>query len=298
MVAGGTGFIGGALVSSLREKGHELVLLSRSGKKSGDPSIRFLTWDGKTQESWADEMNAVDAVINLAGEPIAGKCWSPSQKDKILKSRVLATRALVEAISRSNRKPKVLINSSAVGYYGNVPQGEVTETHSRGVGFLAETCDAWEREARRAEALGVRTVLLRTGIVLERGGGALSKILPPFKYFAGGPLGSGKQWFPWVHRDDVVGSMLFALENEPLSGPVNAVAPNPVSMGDFCRELGKVLNRPSWLPVPAFALKLLLGEMSEMLLGGQRAVPEKLLEHHFTFKFLSLNEALRDILKP
>lgn len=296
MIAGGTGFIGGELVAQLRKKDHEVFLLSRSERKNADPKIHYLSWDGKSMGSWSEEMKAMDAVINLAGESIAEKRWSRAQKDKIIQSRVLATRAIVEAISKSDPKPKVLINASAVGYYGNVPEGEVSETHAKGTGFLAETCDAWENEAKRAQALGLRTVFLRIGIVLEKGGGALSKILPPFQMFAGGPLGSGKQWFPWIHRDDVVGIILFALENESLLGPVNTTAPNPVTMRDFCRDLGNAIHRPSWAPVPAFALNILLGEMSSMLLGGQKAVPEKLLKHHFNFKFPVLGGALDDIL--
>lgn len=296
MIAGGTGFIGGQLVAQLRKKDHEVFLLSRSERKNTDPKIHYLPWDGKSMGSWAEEMKAMDAVINLAGESIAEKRWSPTQKTKIIQSRVLATRAIVEAISKSDPKPKVLINASAVGYYGNVSEGEVNESHAKGTGFLAETCDAWEKEANRAEVLGLRTVFLRIGIVLEKGGGALSKILPPFQMFAGGPLGSGKQWFPWIHRDDVVGIILFALENESLSGPVNTTAPNPVTMRDFCRDLGNAIHRPSWAPVPAFALNILLGEMSSMLLGGQKAVPEKLLKQHFIFKFPVLGGALDDIL--
>ena len=299
MIAGGTGFIGGDLVAQLRSKGHELFLLSRSEKKSADSNIHYLPWDGKSSGSWGSQMSAMDAVINLAGEPIAGKRWSAAQKDKILQSRILGTRAIIEAISKSNPKPKLLINASAVGYYGNVPEGDVSETHTKGKGFLADTCEAWENEALRAQAVGLRTVLLRTGIVLERGGGALSKMLPPFQFFAGGPLGSGRQWFPWIHREDVVRILLFALENEAISGAVNTTAPNPVTMREFCRDLGKVMHRPSWAPVPGLALKILLGEMSEMLLGGQKALPEKLLKHQFIFKFPNLEGALADILvKP
>ena len=296
MMAGGTGFIGGELVSQLKNKGNEVFLLTRSEKKSVDPKTHYLKWDGENVGPWADSMGAVDAVINLAGEPIAKKRWSAAQKEKITQSRILATRALVEAISKSDPKPKVLISASAVGYYGNVLEGDVSEAHAKGTGFLAETCYAWEKEAKQAEALGLRTVYLRIGVVLDKGGGALSKMLPPFQFFAGGPLGSGRQWFPWIHRDDVIGIILFALENNSISGPVNATALNPVSMHDFCQELGKAMKRPSWAPVPSFALKILLGEMSEMLLGGQKAVPEKLLKHHFIFKFPELGTALTDIL--
>ena len=214
----------------------------------------------------------------------------------IVNSRVDATRALVEAIEKAKRKPRVLINASAVGYYGNIPEGDVTEAHPMGEGFLASTCCQWEKESVVAEKMGVRTVLLRLGIVLEKDGGVLRKMIPLFKIFAGGYFGSGRQWFPWIHRDDVVGIILFALDNGAISGPTNATAPRPVTMRDFCHELGKVLKRPSWIPVPGFALKLMLGEMSSMLLGGQKAIPIKLLDNHYSFKFAKLEDALRSSL--
>ena len=189
-----------------------------------------------------------------------------------------------------------MINASAIGYYGNVPEGDITEISPKGRGFLADTCDQWEQEARAVEKWGVRTVLLRNGIVLGEGGGVLSKMIPPFQFFAGGPLGSGGQWVSWIHREDVVGAILFALGKNEISGPVNTTAPNPVRMRDFCREIGKVLKRPSWVSVPPFALKLMLGEMSEMLLDGQKAIPQKLLAHHYAFKFPNLQAALLNIL--
>lgn len=296
VIAGGTGFIGKLLVSRLKIRGHEIILLSRSVQPSTDSALRCCPWDARTLGAWADELEAADAVINLAGAALAGKRWGRRQKEVILGSRIQATRAIVQAIEKSECKPKVLINASAVGYYGDVPEGDVTETSPKGKGFLAETCDQWEKEARVAEKSGVRTVLLRTGIVLGKGGGALSKMIPLFQFFAGGPLGSGRQWVPWIHQEDVVGALLFALENNAISGPVNTTAPNPLIMSDFCHELGKVLNRPSWVQVPAFVLKLVLGEMSEMLLGGQKAMPQKLLEHHYSFRFSDLYAVLMDVL--
>lgn len=297
MIAGGTGFVGKPLVSQLIKKGHKLILLSRSDRKSNHHQLQYQKWNGKTLGEWADGMTSVDAVINLAGESIADKRWSQKQKKVIVESRVDATRVLVKAIEKANHKPQILINASAVGYYGNVPSGDVVEDSSKGKGFLSETCDQWEKEAQAVKRFGVRTALLRIGIVLEKGGGALSKMIPPFKLFAGGPLGTGRQWFPWIHRDDVVGIILFTLENDAIAGPVNTTAPQPVKMSEFCQELGKVLKRPSWAPVPAFALKLLLGEMSEMLLGGQKAIPQKLLANHYKFKFPDLQSALMDIQK-
>jgi uncharacterized protein (TIGR01777 family) len=273
-----------------------MILLSREEQPSTDSAIRFCRWDARTLGAWTEELEASGAVINLAGAAIADKRWGEKQKEILRDSRIHATRAIVQAIERAKNKPKVLINASALGYYGDVPEGDVTETSPKGRGFLAELCDQWEKEARVAEKSGVRTVLLRTGIVLGKGGGALSKMIPPFQFFTGGPLGSGRQWVSWIHREDVVGTILFALENDAISGPVNVTAPNPRTMRDFCRDVGKVLNRPSWLPVPAFVLKLMLGEMSEVLLGGQRAIPQKLLAHHYSFRFSDLSAALMDIL--
>ncbi|MFT5207844.1 MAG: hypothetical protein ACI9CF_001604 [Candidatus Omnitrophota bacterium] len=297
LVAGGTGFIGEYLVSQLKNRGHQVVLLSRRDKISTDSSVRCQRWDGKSLDAWADYIETSDAVINLAGTPIADKRWSSKRKADILNSRVDSTKIIIEAIKKATKKPKVLINASAVGYYGNVPDGDVVETSPRGNGFLSDTCALWEKEATVAEQMGVRTVLLRMGIVLAHGGGALSKMLLAFQLFAGGSLGSGRQWFPWIHRDDVVGAILFSLENVKIKGPVNVTAPNPVTMHDFCSELGRRLHRPSWLPVPGVALHLVLGEMSSMLLEGQRAIPKKLLDQKYCFEFVNLNNALIDILR-
>ena len=296
VIAGGTGFIGKTLVSRLKSQGHEIILLSRGDQPSADSAVRFCQWDARTLGAWADELEVADAVINLAGAAIAEKLWTKKQKEIILDSRIHATQAIIRAIEKSTRKPKVLINASAVGYYGNAPEGDITEKSPKGRGFLADVCDRWEKEARGAEKYGVRTVLLRTGMVLGREGGVLSRMIPPFQFFAGGPLESGRQWVSWIHREDVVGILLFALENNAVSGPVNATAPNPLVMRDFCRALGKVLNRPSWFQVPGFVLKLMFGEMSEMLLGGQKVIPQKLLGHHYSFRFPDLPAALIDIL--
>ena len=296
IVAGGTGFIGSALVSELRNKGNEIILLSRRDGSGPDNLLRYVKWDGRTLGPWADLMATADAVINLAGEPIVNKRWTPEQKKIIVSSRLDATRAIVKAMEKAKTKPRVLINASAVGYYGNVPKGDVTEAHPVGEGFLADTCHQWESESIEAEKMNVRTVLLRLGIVLEKGGGVLSKLIPPFQMFAGGHLGNGRQWFPWIHRVDVVAIILFALNNSAISGPINATAPNPVTMREFCYELGKVLKRPAWAPVPSFALKLMLGEMSSVLLGGQKAIPQKLLKNNYSFKLAKLENALKSSL--
>jgi uncharacterized protein len=295
-VLGGTGFIGKILMKNLVQEGHKVVLLSRNPLNISKADIEAAKWDADHIDAWIKYIDGADAIINLSGEPIGSKRWTQKQKDKIIDSRLKTTRAIVSAISKSKSKPKLLINASAVGYYGNVESGEVTELSDSGAGFLSDVCKKWETGAKEAEKYGVRVVLVRLGIVLEKDGGALKKMLLPFKLFIGGPLGSGKQWLPWVHRDDLVGSMLFILKNQNISGVVNITSPNPVRMKEFSRELGKILKRPSMFPVPAFVLKILLGEMSEMILTGQKAIPQKLIEAGYKFKFPELKSALKEIL--
>ncbi len=299
VAAGVTGFIGTTLLRRLEEQKHDVILLTRSPDKQKEIGsfTRVVGWDGNTAGEWQKHVDGASVVINLTGEPIAGRRWSVDQKKRILDSRVNSTRAIVEAIRRASKKPDVLVNASAVGFYGAVEEGDVTESKGAGEGFLAATCERWEEEARTAESLGVRVVLLRTGVVIGDGGGALAKMVPPFKFFVGGPIGSGAQWFPWIHRDDVIGAILFAITNSNLHGPVNLAAPESVTMRQFCSALGSVLHRPSWAPVPAFALKLLLGEMSGMLLTGQKVIPQQLLKHGYRFVFPKLRPALQDIFR-
>ena len=294
-VTGGTGFIGRPLCEALLRDGHELLLLTRSPSRtiaSDGARLRTVAWQPGVAGAWTEQLDGVDGIINLAGEPIAGKRWTVAQKTRIRDSRVNTTTALVDAMARLARKPSVLVNASAVGYYGPHGDESLDESAPTGAGFLAETCQAWESSALRAESLGVRVVRLRIGVVLERGGGALAKMLPPFRLGLGGPLGSGRQWMSWVHRDDVVGLIRWALANGQVYGALNATAPQPVTMRDFTDALGRVLHRPSWLPVPAFALRLLLGEMSEMLLTGQRVVPSAARRLGYAFAHPSLDAAL------
>jgi len=298
VISGGTGFIGRALISRLNTENHSLIVLTRNGQKAGilsGKSIEIREWDGRTLGDWARAVDGADAVVNLAGEPLDARRWTKRQKERIVASRVEATRAIVQAIDKASMKPAVLVSGSAVGYYGPVEEGEVTEEWKRGRGFLAETCEKWEAEAQMAVRLGVRVATLRTGVVLGDDGGALRKMILPFKLFVGGPLGSGRQWFPWIHRVDVVAAILLAIES--LSGPINLAAPDTVTMREFCTALGKALHRPSWAPVPGFILRAILGEMSEMILTGQKVIPEKLLRHGYTFKFDSLDAALADIVE-
>jgi uncharacterized protein len=294
-ISGGTGFIGKALIEQLAENNHQIVLLTRNPENVDDTlknKISIIHWDGKSANSWVNSIEGADAIINLAGEPITIKRWNDATKHLILNSRLDSTKAIVRALATISKKPQVLLNASAAGYYGDIPRGDADESQKRGNSFLAETCERWENQARLAESSGVRVAMLRYGIVLEKDGGALAKMMLPFKIFAGGPPGSGKQWVSWIHREDAIRAIVFALENPNISGPINVASPEPVSMRDFCSTLAKALGRHSWAPVPDFVLKTMLGEMSEMLLTGQRAIPKKLQESGFKFKYPDLRQAL------
>jgi len=296
VVAGATGFIGSLLVDRLWNQFHSLVLLSRRPPTEvGVPKKEWFSWTPGAGGEWESTVDGADGIINLAGEPIAGKRWSDAQKEKLRSSRIDSTRSLVSAIAKAQNKPKFLLNASAVGYYG--PRGDepVTETSRPGDDFLSQLCADWEAGALKAEAHGVRVARIRTGIVLGKGEGALKKMVPPFKMFLGGPLGSGKQWMPWIHIEDELGLLLFLMENEKAQGAFNATAPNPVTMEQFTKALGEVLNRPSWVSLPPSVLALMLGEMADMLLGGQRAVPEAALKLGYRFKYSTIGEALRSL---
>ena len=265
LVTGGTGFIGGAVCHALRGAGHAVTVVSREpGQVSGD-AVR---WDAVPQA-----IRTAGAVVNLAGESIAGGRWSAARKAAILQSRVEATRAVVDAARAAKPRPGILISASALGYYGARGDEALDETSAPGAGFLAEVCRAWEDEASRAEAVGIRVVRLRLGMVLAGDGGALGRMLPPFRAFVGGRLGDGEQWVSWIHRGDVTGLVVDALANDGYHGAVNATAPQPVRNRDFVAALGRVLARPAAIPVPAVVLRLALGEMADVLLTGQRVFP-------------------------
>lgn len=296
VIAGGSGFLGGPLVHALTTAGHRVVVLSRAGG-TDSASERRVAWtpDG-TAGVWASEIDGADAVVNLAGESIAGKRWTDEQKRRILESRVLATRSLVAAIGAATTPPRLLISASAVGYYGPCGDEPVTELTRAGRDFLATVCAAWESEAKRAESDRTRVVLIRTGLALARDGGALPQMLPPFWLGAGGPVGSGRQYWPWIHRHDWLALVQFLLATPDVSGPVNATAPTPVPNRDFAIALGRAMHRPAFMPAPAFALKLLLGEMADgLLLSGQRALPTKVEKLGFRFRFARLDDALADL---
>jgi uncharacterized protein (TIGR01777 family) len=272
--AGSTGFIGRRAAAALEARGDEVLPL------------------GRDLDAWAGSIDGADAVVDLAGENVAGGRWTAARKQALRESRLSTTRAAVDAIARAARKPRVLVNASAVGWYGDAGEAELDESGPLGQGFLAALCRDWEAEARRAEASGARVVLLRFGVVLGPGGGALPRMALPFKLFAGGPLGSGRQWVPWVHLDDAVAAVLAALSDPALSGPVNVVVPEPVRNADFSKALGRALHRPAFMPAPAFALRLALGEMAGMLLGGAKVRPGKLQAAGFRFSHPSLDGAL------
>ena len=294
VITGASGFIGTALTSRLLENGHAMTLLTRSAPRdSSTATKRWLHWTPGSPGGWEAVIDGADGIINLAGEPIAAKRWTQRQKNEIRDSRLSTTNSLVGAIGKAKKKPGFLLNASAVGYYG--PRGDetITEEAPAGNDFLSRICREWEAEAQKAESFGVRVIRLRTGIVLGRGGGALAKMVPPFKFFVGGPLGSGTQWMSWIHMDDEVGLMLHLIENPQAAGPFNATAPNPVRMKEFCQILGKVMGRPCWAPVPAFALRLLLGELGDMLLTGQRVIPAAAQRLGYEFRYPNLYEALK-----
>jgi hypothetical protein len=297
LVSGGTGLIGRALAANLTGNGHEVSVLSRSASQAAEPhaGIKLVRWDGATPRGWEEALSSADAVVNLAGEGIADGAWTPERKQRIRDSRVRAGEAIVTAIRASDRRPSVLIQASAVGYYGSRGQEPASEWDSPGTDFLARTCVEWEASTQPVETLGVRRVVIRTGIVLSREGGALSRLATPFRLFGGGPIGSGAQVMPWNHIDDEAAAIRFLIGSPTASGPYNLSAPNQVTNAEFGVELGRALGRPSLIPKPAFAMRLLFGEMADALLEGQRALPTRLLAAGFTFRHPSLAGALRAI---
>jgi len=290
VVAGGTGLLGTALAAALRRERHEVMLLTRSVAHA----MGRITWkpDG-TAGPWARALDGVGAIVNLAGESIAGRRWSAARKRALLDSRILPTRSLVRAMAERPRAPRTLLNASAVGIYG--PHGDeiVTEEMPAGDDFLGHLASAWEAETEPAAARGSRVVLLRTGLVLTREGGVLARMLPPFRAGLGGPLGSGRQYMPWIHLDDWVSLVIWLLYRDDIDGPFNLVGPSPVTNAEYAHTLARVLQRPAVMRVPAFALRLALGELSTALLTGQRVVPERALAAGFRFAYPELEAALR-----
>lgn len=297
VIFGGSGFIGKHLIPKLISSGHKVTLVSRhpeSVETNVQQGVKIQGWN--PQENLIAALEGIDTIVNLAGESIGAGRWTASRKEEILSSRIDTTKTIVTVLKNLSKKPSVLLNSSAVGYYGNTHDDDVIENHPAGKDFLADVCVQWENEARKAEQFGIRVVLPRTGIILAGDGGALQRMVLPFRLFVGGPLGSGRQWFPWIHIDDEIAAMIHAIENSSLSGPVNFAAPQPITMTQFCSALGKAMHRPSWAPVPSFVLKIILGEMAEALvLGGQKVDTKKLVESGFRFSYDKIENALGKI---
>jgi uncharacterized protein (TIGR01777 family) len=301
IISGATGFIGRPLTASLAAAGHEIVVLTRNpGKASGllGERVRAVGWDGRTLRDLLDRASGDCAIINLAGENIGAGRWSAERKEAIVRSRLAAGLTIVDTIRRARAKPKVLIQASAVGHYGPRGDEELDESASAGGGVLAGVTREWEDSTAAAEDFGVRRVVIRSGIVLASDGGVLPRFLKPFRLFAGGPLGSGRQWLSWIHRRDEVAGIRFLLEREDLAGAFNLTAPQPLTMTEFARTLGRVLHRPALFRVPAVWLRFLFGQMAEeTVLAGQRVLPRALLRAGFEFQYPDLENALRAILR-
>jgi len=301
IVTGATGFVGSSLIAKLQEENHQVLAFCRNIDRARAmfppahfPGVEIVAYTAGLGGEWEAKIADCDAVVNLAGEPIADR-WTQQRKREIIESRQGGTAKLVAAIAQATSKPKVLVSSSAIGYYGTSETATFTETSPHGEDFLAQICQGWEAAAQKVTEVGVRLVILRTGIVLGNGG-AIAKMIPPFRLFAGGPIGSGNQWFSWIHLKDMVNLILEALHRSEINGVLNATAPNPVRMVEFCTVLGEVLNRPSWIPVPKFAIEALLGDAAIVVLEGQKVQPQRTLDYGFTYKYPTVKPALKEIL--
>jgi uncharacterized protein len=301
IITGGTGFIGVALANELLKNGYEVIALTRNPDKAKLPQgVRSVKWDGHTAEGWGEFVNGADAIVNLAGESIGVPPlpWTPERKKKIRDSRVNAGQAIVAAVQAAEEKPRVLIQSSAVGYYGPHRDDVVTEDTPAGTDFLAKVCTEWETSTADVWSLGVRRVVIRTGLPLSFSGGVLPWFALPFKFFVGGPIGNGKQYVPWIHISDYVSAIRFLIENTAARGAFNLSAPNPVTNAEMATALGHALKRPSWFPAPAVIIQVALGELADsLLLSGQRQMPTRLQQLGFKFNFTQIENALRDLKK-
>ena len=304
VIAGGGGFLGNALAWAWAEESHDVRVLTRSlpagqaqhESGTGKPGITRIGWNpGGQAGDLARELAGASALINLAGESIAGSRWTAARKQALRNSRILATRSLAKALAETPDGPTTFISGSAVGYYGNRGSEPLTEDSTPGDDFLAHLCVEWEAEAQRAASPTRRVVLLRTGVVLEKSGGALPEMMRPFRFFAGGPIGSGRQYLPWVHRLDWIEMVRWIVDTPGISGPVNVTAPHPVTNAEFARALGRAMHRPALVPAPGFALRVILGEMADAALIGQRALPAKALAHGYHFRYPEIDIAFRGI---
>lgn len=294
-IAGGTGFVGKALTNELVKNHHEVIVLSRTYKKSPENHIQYVQWLSLNPDL-NGSLKDTDVIINLAGESINSGRWTTERKSTIASSRIDAVKEWLKIIKELEPKPTLFINASAVGIYGTSETHTFSEKSSCvKTDFLSKTVLEWEKEAKKVETLGVRTVLCRFGLILDKNEGALPKIALPYNLFIGGPIGNGRQWLSWIHINDVVRAIQFLMDHEEIRGPVNFTAPNPVTMKEFGQILSMILNRPNYLPVPAFAIKFLLGEMSMLVLEGQKVLPQKLMDNGFQFNFSNVTDALKNI---
>ena len=300
VITGATGSIGRRLCERLINRGDELIIFTRNPKNAEQklPTVKkFIRWDYNQPDKWKQELSGKDVVVHLAGANLGAKRWNKEYKKLAYESRIISTKNLVEAVTSVDKKPKIFICSSAVGYYGNRADDYLDEDEERADNYLAKLCSDWEKGSAKVEELGVRRVSVRTGLVLSKDEGLLKQMIPSFKLFLGGYLGNGRQWFPWIHIDDIVEIYLHAIDNDKLNGTVNAASPGIVRMKQFAKTLGRVLHRPSFLPIPKFAIKILKGELGNYATDSQRVVMNKLLESGYKFKFENLEEALRDLVK-
>ena len=299
IITGGSGLIGSALATDLLKDGHEVIALSRDpqGRRSHLPAgVRVEPWDGRSADGWGHLAEGAWAIVNLAGENIGEKRWSEDRKRAILESRVLAGKAVTQAATQAAHKPAVVVQASGVGYYGPQKEARISEESPAGTDFMSQICQQWEPATAGVEQAGVRRVIVRNGVVLSLMGGALPRMVMPFRFFAGGPLGSGQQWISWIHLRDEIAGLRFLMENQAASGVYNLTSPHPVRNRDFERAIGKAMHRPAVVPVPAFAIRLLFGEMAITVVEGQRVLPDRLEKAGFLFSYPKIEEALGDLL--
>ncbi len=305
IITGGTGLIGRALAANLVEDGHKVIVLTRSpeGESALPDGVQLAGWDARTAKGWGHLADGASAIVNLAGSNLAGlgffpSRWTPERRQAIRDSRVWAGQAVVEAVEAASEKPGVVVQASGVGYYGNTGDQTILEDAPPGDDFLADVAhEYWEPSTAPVETMGVRRVIARSGAVLDAEEGALPRLVLPHRLFVGGPMGNGKQWLPWIHLQDEARAIRFLIENEAASGPFNLVAPEPITNAEFGKAMGRVLGRPSLIPVPGFAMRTAFGDVSNVVLEGQRAIPQRLLEMGFTFRFPDAEAALEDLLR-
>jgi len=297
IITGATGFLGKRITEELISRGDEVTIFTRSAKNAKQnisDAYDYVEWNTELK-NWQQKLEDKDVVIHLAGENVMARRWNVEHKKNILSSRVKGTRSLVNVIEQLKKKPQAFISASAVGYYGN-SEKPVNENSAPGKDFLSGVVSAWESEASKVESCGVRRISIRIGIVLDANEGALVPMINQFKFFVGGPIGKGEQWFPWIHIEDVIQIFLFAIDNQNISGALNASSPNPMRMNEFCKTLGRVMHRPSLVKVPAFIIKILFGEAAEVLLNGAQVIPEKTIRAGYKFKFETAEDALKNLL--